>query len=350
MEIQKERIKKILCIKLKGIGDVILSTVVLENLRHDFPDAQIDYLTEPPSRSVLEFLPYIRNLILFDKNEPLSSLVVLAKVMKQKYDLILDFYSNPRTALITRLSGAAYRAGFPYRGRTYAYNCFGPAERDKYHAAQLHLEMLSRLELSSYDKNLHFGLTLEDEEFANAFFAQNALGEKPVVVLSPSGGWQSKKCDTDKFAEIGHEIVRTYDVTILVVWGPEDKNDAEEIVKLIRKNALMAPETSLRKMAALMKRAAFVVANDSGPMHIAVAVRTPVLSLHGPTDPKLQGPFGDQHENVRLDELDCIGCNLLVCNKKHECFKNLPLPRVMDKINSLILKNNLTIARADETV
>ncbi len=76
-------------------------------------------------------------------------------------------------------------------------------------------------------------------------------------------------------------------------------------------------------------------------MHIAVAVKTPVLALHGPTSPFMQGPYGEMHEWIRNEKLDCIECNLLVCPKKHECFRELSMEMVYDKLMLLIAKNNL---------
>lgn len=343
MKIDKSKVRRILCIKLRGIGDVILSTVVFDNLREEFPNARIDYLTEPPSKAALEKLPFLNEIVLYKKNETFDGLKTISKVYFNNYDLVLDFYSNPRTAMITYFSRAKYRAGFPYRGRTYAYNLLGPAERDKFHAAQLHLEYLKCLGIKAESSNLHFGLSEEDIIFARKFFKNN-FGEKDfVVVLSPSGGWESKKCDPIKFAEIANAVYEKYDAKFLILWGPDDQHDATAIRELMKSEALMAPNTTIREGAALMKLATLVIANDSGPMHISTAVGTPTLSIHGPTNPNLQGPFGCKHESIRFDELDCIGCNLLKCPRKHECFLELSTAKVIEKIDSLILKNNITL-------
>lgn len=339
--IDKSKVAKILIIKLRGIGDVILSTVALSNLRKDFPNAELDILTEPPSFSALEKIPLINNILLFKKNAFFGGLILILKVMFKRYDLILDFYSNPRTALVTFFSFARYRAGFPYRGRGYAYNLTGPSARDKFHSAQLHLEFLSEIGLTHNDKELHFGLSDEDRKFASDLFSEKFSDNGFVVGLSPSGGWESKKCDPIKFAEIGDAIITKYNAKILILWGPGDNKEALEISKLMNGKVTLAPLTDIRKMAALIEKCDFIVANDSGPMHISTAVKTPTLSLHDPTNPRWQGPFGDKHEWIRLDELDCIGCNLLDCPINHECFLNLPVQRVIEKIDSLIAKNNL---------
>ena len=343
MKLDKSKIKKILCIKLRGIGDVILSTVVFDNLRQEFPEAKIDYLTEPPSKAALEKLSFLNEILLYKKDESFSGLKTIRKVFFKNYDFVLDFYSNPRTAAITYFSRAKYRAGFPYRGRTYAYNLFGPAERDKFHAAQLHVEFLKNIGIKTVSSNLHFGLDEKDISFADNIFKNHFDAKDFVVVLSPSGGWESKKCDPLKFAEIADAVYEKYHAKFLILWGPEDYREAVAIQTMIKSGAILAPKTSIREGAALMLAAKLVIANDSGPMHISTAVGTPTLSLHGPTDPNLQGPFGNKHSWIRLEELDCIGCNLLQCPRKHECFLNLPVAAIMEKIAQLILKNNIPV-------
>ncbi len=342
LQIDKSVIKRILCIKLKGIGDVVLSTVVFKNLLKDLPGVSIDFLTEAPSKPLLETLPFINEVLVWKKEDALSFPKLIAKIMSRRYDVVLDFYSNPRTAVLTLLSLAKYRIGFPYRGRAYAYNIYGPKERDKYHAGQLHLEMIKNAGFSTSSRSLLIGITSDDERKAEEFFDE-FIKVKPAFGISPSGGWDSKKCEAEKFAEFGNAVVKKYGIPAVVVWGPGDKEDAEKIVKLMNGNAHLAPPTTIREMAAFLKKCSFVIANDSGPMHIATAVKTPVLSLHGPTNPNMQGPFGELHEWVRLDELECIECNLLVCNRGHECFLNLTADRVLQKVDSLISQNHLNL-------
>ncbi len=341
LPLKNHEINKILIIKLRGIGDVILSTVILDNLKEKFPDAQIDFLTEKPSVTVLEELPHINNVILFNRNSSFKRFLQLTEIRKRKYDLVIDLFSNPATALITFFSGAKYRAGFPYRGRRYAYNIYGPPERAKYHAADLHLELLKEAGIKIYSKNLFVGLTNKDYTFANNFFSGNGFENYFTVGIIPSGGWPSKKCDPEKFAEIADALVEEFSARILILWGPGDLEDSKKIQELMANTSVLAPNTTLREMGALISKCDMVIANDSGPMHLAVAVGTPVLSLHGPTDPKLQGPYGENHEWIRLEELDCIGCNLLECPKNHECFLDLSVETVINKVKLLIHKNNI---------
>jgi len=339
--IDKKNIDKILVIKLRGIGDVVLSTIIFDSLRDAFPEAKIDFLVDNPGSFGLSTLPFLNDVIIFEKKSVLKRAAQFLEIRKRKYDLVIDLFSNPTTAQLTFLSGAKYRIGFPYKGRKYAYNIFGPEERDKLHSADLHLELIKSAGIEITEKNLYFGLDDASVEFASKFFSENFSKEKLVVGISPSGGWASKKCDPVKFAEIADAVATEYDAQILILWGPEDKSEAEEISKLMNTISLLAPATSIVEMAAMIRECDALIANDSGPMHISTALNVPTLSIHGPTDPKLQGPYGNKHEYVLHDELDCIICHHLECPRKHECFLDLPLEKVMNKFDILLRKNNL---------
>lgn len=338
----KEKVKKILIIKLRGIGDVVLSTIVLDNLRSDFPQAKIDYLTDSPSKPGLEGLEQINSVIVFPKKLT-GRIKLFYSIKKSGYDLVLDFFSNPSTAQLTALSGAKFKAGFPYQGRKWAYNIYGPSERDRHHSAVLHLEFLKRIGLTNQFDKLYYYLSNSDISFVNNWLDTKGLSYKTYFIVSPSGGWPSKKCHPEKFAEIASAVQKKYNLPIIVVWGPEDFHDASKIFEQIDGSKFLAPATTIRQMASFIASGLFLIANDSGPMHISTAVGTPVLSLHGPTNPYHQGPYGDKHEWINLSELDCITCNLLECPRNHECFRDLPLNRVLEKVENLVNKNKLLV-------
>lgn len=333
-------IRKILIIKLKGIGDVILSSIVFDTLHKTFPKAEIHFLTEPPSAPLLNKLPVIKKVHLFRKKEKFAALSTIYNIRKENFDVVLDFYSNPRTALITFLSGARFRAGFPYRGRQYAYNLSGPSERASFHAAELHNEFLKRIGLPDDSARLHFGMDNSDTEFADNYFANTFSKGDVVIGVSPTGGWESKKCDADVMYQFAERISSGLQAKILLLWGPGDEKDAQTMQTLSGNKFIMAPPTTITQLGALIKKCNAVLANDSGPMHIASAVGTPVLGLFGPTDPKLQGPFGTKNRYIHLQDLDCITCNLLVCPKQHECFRQLPADAVYNRFVEMMQANN----------
>ncbi len=343
--IDPTKVKRILIIKLRGIGDVVLSTIVLEPLKKTFPNASIDFLTENPGKKYLEFIDEIDEIIIFNRKSTSARFIQLFEVRKKRYDVVIDLFSNPATALITFFSAANFRIGFPYRGRKYAYNVFGPEERSSYHAADLHLELLRNAGLEINTKKLQFNLSAEDLAFAEQFIKANDLADSNIVCLLPSGGWQSKRIPPGKFIEIADTLKSKYKCKILIAWGPGDKEDALEISRNVVES-IIAPNTTISQLSAIISKSKIVIANDSGPMHIAVAAGVPTLSIHGPTNPILQGAYGSNNETINYEELHCINCNLLECPYNQECFRDLPVERIMNKIENLIVNNNLKVDHA----
>lgn len=339
--IPKENVKRILVIKLRGIGDVVCSTIVLDNLRENFPSAKIDFLTEKPSSFGLIGLHQLNEVLIFNRKSLFERIKLAWQIRKKNYDIVFDFFGNPSSAQITFFSGSKVRVGFPFRGRKYAYNLLGPEERSTWHNAILHLKVLDKFGLSTTHNNLLYALDETSKSFADKYFNDTFTENDFVVGICPTGSWASKKCDASKFSEIAELVIKKYNAKILILWGKGDELDGERLFSLLKGKAIYAPPTSILEMSALISKCKFLIANDSGPMHISTALGTPVLSLHGPTAPHLQGPFGEKHEWINLPELDCIICNLLECPKNHECFLNLSNDKIMVKIESLVKKNSL---------
>ncbi len=342
MTIDRSQVRKILIIQPGGIGDIILTTIAIDNLLDEFPGAVIDYLIrEPLHRPFLE-QPFIHEILTFSPKKRFSGIKVIAEARKRSYDLVIDFFSNPRTALITFLSGARYRAGRSYRGRRYAYNfpirntSPGPA-----HQAERNLDFLAQMGLQHFKTDLHFEIGGKERESAGRFWSATFGEHEFVVGMLPSGSWQSKKCDPEKLAEIADAVIERFNTRIVLIWAPSEEQETRLIQDLMNHDPVLAPPTSVTEMAALVSRCGMVISNDSGPMHIAAAVGTPVLSLHGPTNPRRQGPYGPKHEGLRLEELPCIGCHQLVCAWNHECFRNIPLDMVLEKVQNMITRNKL---------
>jgi lipopolysaccharide heptosyltransferase II len=334
MEIDKSKIKKILCIKPRGIGDIVLSTIIIDNLISYFSGVKIDYLTENFAKPCLEDNPSINKIMTMGKKE--FPLWVALRIRKEKYDLLLDLWSNPRTAQITFLSGVKYRVGFAYGGRKYAYNIRATSERGAYHSAEHNLELIKAIDVPIISKKVQYFLVKSDKEFAKSIFQSYFSDNDFVTGIIPSGGWESKRCDASKWVEICNGLREKYNTKILILWGPEDKEDAEHIIKNLGDNAKLAPATNIKQMSALINLCNLVIANDSGPMHISAALGKPTLGIFGPTDPAAHGPYSPASGYVINKDLFCIICNKLTCPYGHECMLELPVDIVLNKVTSLL--------------
>jgi predicted lipopolysaccharide heptosyltransferase III len=338
MIIDPHNVRRILVIKLRAVGDVVLSTLVLPNLRAAFPDAELDVLTEKPSIDVVSLRPDVTRVVVYDR-AAMSGLGLIRRVRQGRYDLVIDLFGNPRTALVTRLSGARHRVGYEFRGRTYAYNIVATPRGGEVHNSQFNLDALERLGVPIIDRALRFYFGPGDEAYVNRFLGDAGVGNAILVGVQGGGGWYTKRWHLKDFAALADRIHERYGWTIVLPWGPGQKDEVETIAQEMRSRPFILPPTSLPQLAALLKRCAYVVSNDSGPMHIAAAVGTPVLGIFGPTRPELQGPYGPRNLTVRNDALDCLGCNLTSCPIGNPCMNALSVDTVFAAFEKLLQIN-----------
>jgi len=331
-KINKDEIKKILCIKPRGIGDIILSTIILDSLKAYFPSASIDYMTEPFAKPAFNNNPLISKVITMGKTEFAPKAAF--RIRKEKYDLIFDLWSNPRTAQITFLSGVKYRVGYAYRGRSYAYNIKGTSERGAHHIAEHNLELLKALDIPVVSKRIHYYVDPAENEKAKIFFKEN-FSDKVVIGILPAGGWESKRCDAEKWIEICKSLCDKYSCSLLVISGPGDETDAEAIKKALPDIVIHVHRTTLDSLTSLINNCRLIIANDSGPMHLAAALNKPTLGIFGPTSPFTAYPYDHKDAWVRLNELFCIECNLLKCPYNHECMRLLSVEDVLAKVEKI---------------
>ncbi|RPH36140.1 glycosyltransferase family 9 protein [bacterium] len=333
-------IRSILIIKLRAVGDVLLSTVVTPNLRQAFPGARIDFLTEPPSADVLRGNPSIDETLVFN-SAAMSGAALIRMVRRRGYDLVIDLFGNPRTALVTRMSGARYRVGFRFRQRAYAYNIIVEPRGAKVHNTQFNLDALEAIGVPVIDRSPQFRYSHEDEEYVNRFAESAFEKERLIVGISTGGGWYTKRWGMAQYAELAERLVSEFGAQILLLWGPGQRPEVERLQSLMKSPSVIPPATSLKQLGALLQRCSYVVSNDSGPMHLAAAVGTPVLGIFGPTNPVLQGPYGPQNMIVRKEGLDCLGCNLTECPIGNICMTELSVETVMDAVKELMVRNGL---------
>ncbi len=319
-QIDRSKINKILVLKPRAIGDVLLSTPVLANIRAEFPNATIDFFVEEFAAQVVELNPFINRVhaINTGKSSPLS---IIFDIRRARYDLVIDLFANPRTAIVTMFSGAPYRVGFPFKWRRHAYNIIVSPRSGEVHNVEFNLDALRRIGVPVKTTELSFPIDDQSFQFAADFIRDHNLAKDSYLTVNIGGGWQIKRWPIDKFVELCRMIDDRLNMPVVILYGPSEIDDALRVQG--QSNAILAPQTSLRQMGAIMKYSRLLITNDSGPMHIAAALRVPTLAIFGPTNPKLQGPYGNISAIVRNENLDCLSCNLIKCPIKNICMTQL---------------------------
>lgn len=313
----------------------MLSTPVIQNLHEYFPKAQIDFLVDEFASDVVAKNPWITEVITFNRRKD-SGIGVVVRVRKKKYDLVIDLFSNPRSAVIAGLSGAPIRVGYPFRWRKYAYNVLVPPRGGEVHNVDFNLDALRRLDIPVNHVRPLFPLNDKATQFATKWIASNRLDGKQIVGMNPSGGWYTKRWGIDHYARLGDLISEKYHLEIVLLWGPGEEEDARSIQRKMKTSSYIVPQTSLIELGAIIQQCAYVVSNDSGPMHIAASLDVPTLGIFGPTNPYLQGPYGKNHRWIRAEEIECLACNLTSCPIGNICMTHLEPSRVMAAFDALV--------------
>ncbi len=336
MKTDKSKINRILVIKPAAIGDVLLSAPVIENLRNNFPEAEINFLTQKFCKGALEGNPFVSRILTYDLRFD-GGWFIIRKIRKQRYDLVIDLFGNPRTALITFLSRAKYKVGYRFRFRAYAYNIKVRPRGSVVHNVEFNLDSLRvlGLDVKSYLPKFHFNNV--HEEFAERFFNDNGLNSARVIGINPCGSWPAKVWYLEKYAELIRKLGSEY--RYLIFWGSPDELRHAQKLKEMTDNSFLIPEVNIKYMAALQKKCAVFLTNDTGPMHIASAIGVNVAAIFGPTNPQLQGPLNRNSVVIRNENLSCLGCNLTKtedCPYQHRCMSDLEAETVIEKVQKLL--------------
>ncbi len=340
----QDPVQKILIVKLRAIGDVVLSTAVIPNLKKAFQSAVIHFAVEPAGEEVIKGNEDIdRVIVLPSKKTEKSSRVsrmfesirFVKNLRKEKYDLVFDLFGNPRSAFLTWVTGAKYRVGFNFRGRKYAYNIRVRPRGDRVHEVDFNLDALRELNIPIIDRLPYFPIPEKAEEKINRWMDGRRIRRQFLAGIHPWGSWEAKRWGLNHFAELADRLSETYSANVIVLWGPGEQQHAKKVCSLARTAPILAPEMSLKELGALLARCDLVIANDSGPMHISAAVGTKTIGIYGPTSWKFQGPFGAGNAVAYKQGLTCLGCNRLTCDEM-VCMKTLTVDDVMQVVQKVV--------------
>ena len=288
---------KALIVRLSAIGDVVHTLPALAALRgHGF---EVGWAVEPRARPILDGHP------LLDHVTPIPAVrgfrvgparAAAAALRARRYDVALDFQGLWKSALWARLSGAPRVVGWSRRWRREPLSSVLSGERVDLpptvtHVIDENLALLRPLGIEAVGSR-DFGLPrfAEEEKAVERALAESGVGPGDLVVLNPGGGWPEKLWPAASFGALARGL-RDRGLRPLVSWGPGEEPLAERVVAASAGAASRSFPTTLRGFTELARRARLVVAGDTGPLHLACAVGTPVVGLFGPTDPARNGPF-----------------------------------------------------------
>ena len=286
--------KKILVFSFSFIGDAVLSTTVIQPLRSHYSDTHITFLTGPSAYDLLANDPQFDATTVYDNRGEHAGfngrIKLIKSLRREKYDLVV----NLRDSFIARCIGAEHWG--LVRG-----------ERER-HAVTRYLEVLSTHGVDTTDAHPQLQLTETEQVTANRFLKEAGVKSEGLLIgVHPGGNWEYKLWHAEKYAQLADNLCREQNVSVLLFAGPNERKLQAQVAEKMINLPILVDSPNLREVAALIATCDVYIGNDTGPMHIAAAVGTPVVALFGSTNHIRSGPYGEKHTVVQSG-ID-LGCN-----------------------------------------
>jgi heptosyltransferase-1 len=323
---------KALVVRLSSIGDVVHTLPTLAALQQHGWAA--GWIVEPPGRPLLEGNPALSQAVAAPGTKDFrwsEARAALGSIRSERYDVALDFQGLWKSAAWARFSGARRVLGFerPWRREPGSALLVGeraelPAGRD--HVIDKNLALLGPLGIEATGLR-EFPLPYSKEVAARVEVGLKDLAVRDYVILNPAGGWASKLWPAQCFGELAQGL-RRHGLRSVVTWGPGEEELADRVVAASGGAAVRSFPTSLLAYVELARRARLVVAADTGPLHLACAVRAPVVALFGPTDPARNGPFDPEDIVVRRTP-PCAPCYSRGCTRHTGVMAEIPVEEIL---------------------
>lgn len=321
-------VRRALLIRRRALGDALVTLPAVLALRRVWPAARLDLVVDRPFADLFADLDPLLNVLAW----PPERGSWLRTLRRGRYDLVIDWLGNPRTALWTALSGARWRVGYDLPRRAWAYNVRVPrnrlAGRDlSAFAGEAFLDPLRALGLEPApwrpglpQERAAAAVSSLGAEYAR--WKERWLAEAgPPVALVMSATWPAKAWPARHVAELVRRLAEA-DLAPLLVPGPGDGNLLRELAGAVDAHRV-APATDLRELADLLGESRLLAGTDSGARHLAAALGTPTVTLFGPTDPAGWNPADPAHVSLRTG-VDCSPCDLTECPVAgHPCLEEL---------------------------
>jgi lipopolysaccharide heptosyltransferase II len=310
-------------------------------MREAYPEAHIAYLAEREAATLLEHNPHLNEIIPYDmKKNVFSQLFLYRRLRAQMFDLAIDFFGNPRSALLTYATGAPVRVGLDGRARSGLYTLRIKDDAKPKTAIQFYFQFLRAIGVEPASTKTELFLTEDERREARIYLQWNGIDvARTIVALHPGASWPAKIWPSEKFAQLADNLIAKLRAQVIFTQGPKDWEIVTDVSRRCVGNVKVLEVLPLRQLAAILSHVNVYVANDSGPMHIAVAVGTKTIGLFGPGEENIWFPYSvsEGHLPLRKD-VWCHPCHLDFCDKDGDqymkCMKLLEVDEVLSAVES----------------
>jgi len=341
--------RSILIVKLSAIGDVIQTLPMAEAMKRQYPDARIDWVVEEDASALLLHHPVINRVIISRRKSWVKKALkpggfwrtlrevgrFIRELRSRRYDWVIDNHGIFKSGLLVLLSRGRRKIGFQASAGIadvgsyfFTHERYKPLSIER-HALERYLDLVSQLGVPTDSTAFHLPVPPDAVKRAEVMLREKGFDSHPLVVLHPMAKWETKQWPAEKFARLVYALGQRK-ASVVMTGSPQDEGPIGEIIQRMGDSVEvlnLAGKTDLMELAAIFSLSDLVLSPDTGPMHLAAAVKAPLIALFGPTAPWRTGPYGNNSAIIRKD-LPCSPCFKKKC-RTMECMDSISVEEVL---------------------
>lgn len=302
-------IKKILIIRSDRFGEFILNTPAIKAVKNKFPAASITLMVSPAVKEIVEGWPIVDEILVYPKGRLQGILSLVSEFRKRKFDLAVVLNPKKEFHIATFLAGIPVRVGYERKfGFLLSHKIQDRKQLGQKHEVEYNLDLLKVIGIKCQDKSLFVSFDREDEETVNFLLGERGVSDTDnIVVVHPWTSDPVKQWPVKHFSQLAQRLLTKVPCRVVIIGGKDEVGQSEEFCKDKIGLINITGKLTLRQLAAFLRRCRLLVSNDSGPVHMAAAVGTPVVALFRSDLPgktaKRWGPWGQGHIIIEKSSL-----------------------------------------------
>ena len=302
-DIDFERIHRILIIRLGPLGETVLMTPMIRALRQGFPEAHIACMMDSIRTDLVAANPNLNEVIPYQSSVPR----LIYSMAKRSIQLAVVLQPTFRLVLHTFLAGIPYRVGFEtnFGGRRLLH--LAAPNNTNQHETARYLDVARLLGIEPDSDEPEVFVDQESQAWGSKFLRNAKIdGDSPLIGLNPGAGTTYRRWAVERFAEVGNWLQKQYNAQLCITGGPREAALPHELAALINGETTVITDTTPLQLAAIIQKCNLFISNDTGPMHLSTAVKTPTVALFGASNRIQWAPIWSQHKVIARNSMDDI--------------------------------------------
>ncbi len=298
-----DQIRRILVLRMGPLGETLLTTPVIRALRRRFPEAYIAYMVAPGREDLVSENPNLDEVITYSVSIP----KLIYEMAKRSFQMVVILQPTFRLVMHTFLARIPFRIGFETNsGKGRLLHAAVPNNIDQ-HEVTRYLDVVRGIGIEPGSEEPEMFVNAAAQRWADDFLVGAGISlDRPLIGLNPGSGSESRRWSQAGFAHVGDELHHKYDAQILITAGDAEGSLPHDIADLMSCSPVILTGITPMQLGAMLQKCRLYISNDTGPMHMSTAIKTPTIALFGASNPRQWGPHWDPHTIIARDSMEDI--------------------------------------------